>query len=148
MKHIYYTLFFCLLPLLGMAQGYSLETDVDVPSSLLPSGYTVPTVTITGTDRQEGNLSSDIDVSDNAHASVAATGLTQVVSALETYVLDSILVQELGLDTTNFQIDMIIQVKGWSRINPEISSAPGDIFLAGDEKYRIRYHLKWKATEP
>lgn len=147
MKHI--LIFFIMaMPIVFTAQGYSLETDVDVPTSLLPSGYTVPTVTISGTDRQESNLSSDVDVSDNAHASVAATGLTQVVSALETYVLDSILVQELGLDTTNFQIDMIIQVKAWSRINPDITASPGDIFLAGDEKYRIRYHLKWKATEP
>lgn len=141
------SLFTTVLVLLAgfvLGQGFNLETDVKIPSRALPDAYVKPTVTITHTNPIELSWSTDIPVDSVAHADNDSTGFADLVTYLETYVTDSLVVQTLRIDTTTTTIDMIIELNSVTRYNPSLPAGTKHQYTRGSEQYLCQYGLVWE----
>jgi hypothetical protein len=127
-----------------MALTHETTINATAVQGGLPTGYTAPTITLSLSSPRNVTGSYTVASSGLSHASVAATGLTAVVSALDTYVSATWIPDVLGLDVTGKTIDATIYITKILRGNDQ---GGGDaIFVTGTDNYEIDFQVYYEVS--
>lgn len=118
----------------------TLETTINESALAdgFPSGYTAPTTSITFTDTVEENETWTVAASGVTNAT-ASTGLTALVSAIDTYASSTYVPNTLGLDTSGSNFNMIVTIR---KVLRQISAV--SIFNAGTDQFSVSVNVKFE----
>lgn len=104
-----------------------------------PSGYTAPSTSITFAGNEiEENETWTVAASGVTNAT-ASTGLTALVSAIDTYASGTYTPNVLGLDTTGSNFNMIVTIR---KVIREVSAA--SIFNPGTDQFLVSVNVRFE----
>jgi len=119
----------------------TLETTTALPTGKVPSGHTAPSTTITFTDAQSVQGTHEVAASGIENAT-ASTGLTDLVSAIDTYMDGTYLPTVLGLDATD-TINVICTITNVVR---DAFPTNGDMFATHTDQYTVSFTVQWEVS--
>lgn len=120
------------------------EATTALPATQTPSGWTNPATTITfaGTPFQQ-SFSTTIAVAGVSHATVEATGLTQLIAAVKSWIDGTWIPNTLKLEFTIGDVDGIITVTSIARDNAE-ATATAKLYLTGTDTYTVSGYFRYE----
>jgi hypothetical protein len=113
-----------------------LETTVNTTTVTIPSGYTAPSTSNTFTDPSLVRDTYTMAASTVEHAT-PSTGLTNIVTAVNTYVSGTYVPTVLGLETTANTINAICTITAVSRNN-------GSSIYSNTDNIVVAFEMKWE----
>lgn len=120
----------------------ALNSEITVRSgqNFIPSGYTVPTTTITfsGSPFVE-TVENDFTASATDDASNDVTGFTALVAAVKSWVDATLIPTDMKVDITGQTVNAIITIVSVDRFRD-----PSTLFVTGVEKYRVKIVLQYE----
>lgn len=124
-----------------------LETTTSLKTDNAPSGWTAPATTNTFTDAQEINFEYTVASSGISHADTQSTGLTALVSAIDTWLTNTFIPTTLGIDVTGNTVTAIGTIKFVTRDNSGYTdNYDPAIFVTGTDQYTVKGTLQWEIS--
>jgi len=124
-----------------------LETTTSLQSSNKPSGWTDPATTNTFTDAQSINFTHTFASAGVSDAASQTTGLTAVVSAVDTWLTSTFIPTTLGIDVAGNTVTAIGTIKYVTRDNDGYTdNFDPNIFITGTDEYTVQGTLQWEIS--
>lgn len=123
----------------------TLDVTTALQDDKTPTGHTAPTVSAdVGSTPNTVKFTYTVATSGLTHADTAATGLSSVISQVDTYITDTYIPTTLGIDVTGNTVTAVGTINAVRRANSGFDTEyDTEIYVTGTDQFEIDITLQW-----